>query len=227
MTPRRGTAATGRFGCVLLALAACACTTPLRPAPPVQNAAPTTVSALAAAIEADAARSDHESDAKVRGDLASEADRDADACLAREPQAAACLYGRAVAWGLQARAHPTHAGEFLNNMLNVLTQAESADPNYDEAGPARVRSLVLIRAPGWPLGPGDADAGLIAARRAVSLRPQYPPNLLALAEALAKTGDANGARENYQRARDAAQALPAAADRDEWLRDADQGLQRK
>ena len=112
-------------------------------------------------------------------------------------------------------------------MLEVLTQAESADPNYDEAGPARVRALVLIRAPGWPLGPGDADAGLAAARRAVSLRPQYPPNLLALAEALAKTGDASGARENYQRARDAAQALPAAADRDEWLSEADQGLLRK
>jgi hypothetical protein len=132
-----------------------------------------------------------------------------------------------VAFGLQARVHPTHAGEFLNDMLNALTQAESADPNYDEAGPARVRALVLIRAPGWPLGPGDADAGLVAARRAVSLRPLYPPNLLALAEALAKTGDASGARENYQRARDAAQALPAAADRDEWLSEADQGLRRK
>jgi hypothetical protein len=227
VTPRRGTAVTGRFGCVLLALTACACTSPRRPEPPVQNAEPSTVAALAAAIAADASRSDHEPDGKVRADLASQADRDADACLAREPQAVACLYGRAVAFGLQARAHPTRAGEFLNNMLTVLTQAESADPNYDEAGPARVRALVLIRAPGWPLGPGDPDAGLVAARRAVSLRPQYPPNLLALADALAKTGDANGARENYQRARDAAQALPAAADRDEWLSEADQGLRRK
>ena len=93
--------------------------------------------------------------------------------------------------------------------------------------PARVRALVLIRAPGWPLGPGDAEAGLVAARRAVALRPQYPPNLLALAEALSKTGDGNGARANYGRARDAALAQPAAADRDEWLRTADQGLQHK
>ncbi len=90
-----------------------------------------------------------------------------------------------------------------------------------------MRALVLIRAPGWPLGPGDAEAGLVAARRAVTLRPQYPPNLLALAEALAKTGDANGAQENYALARDAALALPAAADRDAWLREADRGLQRK
>jgi len=144
-----------------------------------------------------------------------------------EPQAAACLYGQAIALGLEARALPARSGEILKNMLDALTRAESADPNLDEAGPARVRALVLIRAPGWPLGPGDSEAGLAAARRAVSLRPLYPANLLALAEALTKTGDASGARENYARARDAALALPAAADRDEWLRDADQGLQRK
>jgi hypothetical protein len=230
VTSTRGTAVISRFSCVLLALAASACTVPMRPAPPVppvQNAEPASVAALAAAIEADASRSDHEADAKARGELAAEADRDADACLAREPQAAACLYWRAVAWGMQARAHPAHAGELLNKMLSTLTSAESADPSYDDAGPARVRALVLIRAPGWPLGPGDAEAGLAAARRAVTLRPLYPPNLLALAEALAKTGDASGARENYQRARDAALALPAAADRDEWLREADEGLQRK
>jgi len=110
-------------------------------------------------------------------------------------------------------------------MLNTLAGAEAADPSYDEAGPARVRALVLIRAPGWPLGPGDTEAGLIAARRAVMLRPLYPANLLALAEALAKNGDAGGARENYARAHDAALALPASADRDQWLREADQGLQ--
>ena len=135
--------------------------------------------------------------------------------------------GQAIALGLEARTHPTRAGELLSNMLDDLARAESVDPNYDEAGPARVRALVLIRAPGWPLGPGDTDAGLTAARRAVTLRPLYPPNLLALAEASAKAGNASGARENYARARDAALTLPAAADRDEWLREADQGLQRK
>jgi hypothetical protein len=209
----------------MLAFAGCA-TLP-RPTPMVPSEEPSSVAALAAAIEADAKRSDHEPDSKIRGELAAEADRHADACLSREPQAAACLYGRAVALGLEARAYPTRAGANLKNMLDALGRAESADPNYDEAGPARVRALVLIRAPGWPLGPGDAEAGLVAARRAAALRPLYPPNLLALAEALAKTGDQNGARDNYARARDAALALPAVADRDEWLREADQGLKRR
>jgi hypothetical protein len=111
-------------------------------------------------------------------------------------------------------------------MLESLASAEAVDPNYDAAGPARVSALVLIRAPGWPLGPGDAEAGLAAARRAATLRPQYPPNLLALAEALAKSGDASGARENYERARALAQALPDGADRDAWLHEADQALRR-
>jgi hypothetical protein len=90
-----------------------------------------------------------------------------------------------------------------------------------------VRALVLIRAPGWPLGPGDAESGLAAARRAVTLRPDYPPNQLALAEALVKTGDGDGAVQSYARAREAALAVPASPERDEWLHEADQGLQRK
>jgi hypothetical protein len=88
-----------------------------------------------------------------------------------------------------------------------------------------VRALVLIRAPGWPLGPGDPGAGVDAARRAVSLRPQYPPNLLALAEALARSGDTQAAHQAYQRARAEALARPAAADRDEWLSEANLALQ--
>jgi hypothetical protein len=182
------------------------------------------VSELVQAIDAEVKRSDHEPDAKIRGQLAAQAGRDADACLAQQPQAAACLYGSAVALGLMAKAHPTRAGEYLGSMLDALTKAEAADPSYRDAGPARVRALVLIRAPGWPLGPGDSGAGLEAARRAVALRPLYPPNLLALAEALAKSGDADGARSNYLRARDAALALSATPDREDWLHQAEQGL---
>jgi hypothetical protein len=204
-----------------------ACGAPLRPTAPHPAAGAGSVEALAAAIAAAAKRSEGEPDSKVRSELAAQASSDADACMAREPQAAGCLYGRAVALGLEARAHPLRAGELLNTMLACLTTAEAADRDYDQAGPARVRALVLIRAPGWPLGPGDADAGLVAAHRAVALQPQYPPNLLALAEALAKTGDAQGARECYERARAAAQALPATADRDGWLREADEALRRQ
>jgi hypothetical protein len=213
-----------RVAGAVTALLASGCVAPLRtPAPTPERTARST-GELAAAIGAAARRSDHEPDGKLRAQLAAQASRDADACLGHEPQAAACLYGHAVALGLEARAHPTQSGGLLTTMLDSLGSAEAADPAYDEAGPARVRALVLIRAPGWPLGPGDAEAGLLAARRAAALRPLYPPNLLALAEALAKTGDKKAARDTYTQARVLAQSLPATPDRDDWLQQAAQGL---
>jgi hypothetical protein len=198
-------------------------------APAVRSTAPAasmSVEQLAAAVAEDARRSDAETDAKIREQLAADAGRDAQACLERAPQSAACLYYHAIALGLEARAHPLRAGEALKNMLDALSGAQAADAEIDEAGPARVKALVLIKAPAWPLGPGDAEAGLASARGAVSLRPQYPPNVLALAEALAKTGDTRGAREAYGRARELCQAMPPSQDRDDWLRQAEQALGR-
>jgi hypothetical protein len=214
------------IGCWILALTVVACRAPQRPTMQSPVPMPVSVEALAAAIDSDARQSEQASNSRVRVEVATEASRDAEACMARDPQNVACLYGSAVALGLEARAHPTRAGELLRTMLERLAGAEAADAGYQQAGPTRVRALVLIRAPGWPLGPGDADAGLAAARRAAVLRPEYPPNQLALAEALAKTGDPNGARKSYEQARDLAQALPSASDRDEWLREADQALHR-
>jgi hypothetical protein len=77
------------------------------------------------------------------------------------------------------------------------------------------------------LGPGDAEAGVAAARRAVTLRPSYPPNLLALADGLVAQGDRDGARQTYTRARAAALALPETADRTDWLRQAERGMQQQ
>jgi hypothetical protein len=185
------------------------------------------VDGYAAAIKAASDRSDHESDSKARADLAADAARNAAACLALDPHAAPCLYGKALADGMLAHEHPTRAPGLLGSMLQNLDSADGVDPNYDKGGPSRVKALVLVRAPGWPLGPGDADSAVAAARRAVSLQADYPPNVLALAEALAKTGDAGGAHDNYARARDLATALPPGAERDEWLHRADEGLQRK
>ncbi len=185
-----------------------------------------TVEQLAAAVAADARSSDLTTDSKIRAQIAADAMQNAQACLDRAPQAAACLYYEGVALGLNARAHPLQADEALKAMLDALGRAEEADPAYDHAGPARVKALVLIKAPAWPLGPGDPETGLAAARRAVTLRPEYPPNVLALAEALGKTGDTHGAQDAYRRARDFIQALPPGDDRDDWLHQADQALRK-
>lgn len=206
--------------CIAAVLGACASQPPALPPPP----ASATVADLTAAVLADSHRSDDASDAKVRSDLADDAMNNAKACVDRFPQTGACLYVRALGLGLQARSHPADAIGLLNSMLMDLGSAEDLDPNFDHAGPARVRALVLLRAPAWPLGPGDADSALEWARRAVMLQPQYPPNLLALAETQAKTGDARNAADNYAKARKLAEAMAESADRADWLRQAEAGL---
>jgi tetratricopeptide (TPR) repeat protein len=214
------------IACAALALVVAACSPfSRRPGKALPPPSSNSVEGLAAAIQDTAQRSEHQSDSKTRVALAMQASVDADACVKLDPRAVACLYGSAIAMSLQARAYPTEGGlQLLNEILQTLTRAEAADPNYDHAGPARVQALVYLRAPGWPLGPGDADSGLDAARRAVSLQPDYPPNRLALAEAQLKTGDTKGARESYTRARELAQALPSGPDREDWVHQATEAL---
>ena len=175
-------------------------------------------------MQADAERSEHASRSSERARLAADASDTSQACLARAPRTAPCHYARALALGLLAQAHPLHALSLLKQMLEQLARAEAGDPDFDEAGPARVRALVLIRAPGWPLGPGNAALGLAAAERAVALHPEFPPNWLALAEAQTKNGARAQARESYARARERALEAPASADRTEWLEQADEAL---
>jgi tetratricopeptide (TPR) repeat protein len=209
---------------VLLLLGACAAQRSKEPAPP--SAMGGAVEDLAAAVAKDSRQSDAASDAKVREQLAAHALAESQACLQLAPQAPACLYYHGVALGLEARAHPLRANELLKSMLEALTAAEAADADYDTAGPERVKALVLVRAPGWPLGPGDVDTAVTEARKAVQLQPQHAPNQLALAEALSKSGDAAAAREAYQRAQAIAQTLPPSVDRDDWLKQANEGLHR-
>lgn len=109
-------------------------------------------------------------------------------CRKRDGSAPACAYRLAIALGLQARERPSTAADGLPAMIALLREAAAADPALDHGGPQRVLALVLLRAPGWPAGPGDADLGLVQARAAAALDSSYPPNLLALAEALEKTG---------------------------------------
>lgn len=189
----------------------------------VPAAADSRIEALAGAVEADADQSEHEA-GDTRRATAERARSNAEECLARAPEAAACQYAQGLALGLAAREHPLHARTLLHDMLASLARAEATDPDYDAAGPARVQALVLLRAPGWPLGPGNVAEGLAAAQRAVMRHPEYPPNWLALAEAQAKSGSGGSAHESGRRAHDAALAFPASPRRDAWLAEADSVL---
>lgn len=191
-------------------------------------AQPERVDGIVGAVHAKAWLAEHESDPRVREDLAVTAVQTAQWCGRRAAGSPACNYWLAIALGLQAREKPSTAESAMKEIVPLLEQAAKADPSMDSAGPERVLAIVLLRAPGWPLGPGDPETALEVARRAVDRFPDYPPNQLALGEALAKNGDRDGATAAYERARDLALAWRDAGEPDaaDWLKDASKGLAR-
>ncbi len=189
---------------------------------------PDRVDGIIGAVRTKAWLAEHETDGKVREQLAVSAVQIAQWCGRRAPGSAACDYWLAVALGLQARERPSTADSALKEIIPALERAAKASPELDFDGPDRVLALVYCRAPGWPLGPGDPESGLDAARRAVSRYPDYPPNALALAEALKKNGDVAGGMNAYAKALDLARARGAAGDPDaaDWEKEALRGLGR-
>jgi hypothetical protein len=107
-------------------------------------------------------------------------------------------------------------------MVEAFERAAAAAPDLDHAGPDRALALLLVRAPGWPAGPGDAERGLEHAQRAVAIEGEYPPNVMALAEALSSTGNEQEGAAMAGRALELARARAAGGDPDarEWLEEA-------
>jgi tetratricopeptide (TPR) repeat protein len=186
----------------------------------------TSVTGLIGAVRTKSWLVEHESDPKTRESLAVSAVQTAQWCVKRQSDNPACDYWLAIAVGLQAREVRQTAEDGLKTMVESLTRAIAKDPSYDHAGPERVMALVLVRAPGWPLGPGDPESGLEHARRAVELEPDFPPNRLCLAEALSDTKAKAESRAAYERALTVARASEAAGDPDapDWTAEAKKAL---
>jgi hypothetical protein len=184
---------------------------------------------LIGAAKAKAWLAEHEPDSAAREAIAVSLVQTAQLCGVRFPGSAACDYWLGIALGVQARERPSTAEKGLEEMIAALLRADAADPAIDEAGPARVLALVYLRAPGWPLGPGDPGAALAQARRALAARPDYPPNLLAAGEALEKSGAPQAeSLAMFERAREGARRSLGAGNPDaaDWLRDAERALAR-
>jgi len=182
----------------------------------------TQVDGLLCAIRAKAWLAEREKGIKDRTELSVSAVQVGQWCLRRDPASAPCKYWLAVALGLQARDRPVTAEDGLKRMVQLLREAAREAPLLDEAGPERVLALLLVRAPGWPVGPGDAEEAIPHARKAVELRPDYPPNQLALGEVLIKNGDKPGGQAALLRAIELAEIAPWSKDPDapSWIADA-------
>jgi hypothetical protein len=206
----------------VVALGAVACAAPLRTLPPpAAGAGPENPAALAAESREATRQSQREPSADARATLIEKAVDAGQRCVQVAPASADCDYALALALGVQARERPSTATQGLKTMVELLRKANAADARLDHGGPARVLALVLLRTPGWPLGPGDPESGLTAAREAVGLFPDYAPNQLALSEALLSAGDRAGSRAAAARGLALARTAATAGEPDagDWVRD--------
>lgn len=166
-------------------------------------------------------------DAAERRGLALSAVNAGQLCERDFPADAACAYWLALAVGSQARERRSTAVDGLDVMEDRLRKAIAIDPALDHAGPHRVLALLYLRAPGWPTGPGDPDAGFEQAQIAVTLDGSYPPNLLVLGEALAALDEAEASRDAFLRARQSAERfrVDGHPEAEEWITKASEALQ--
>ncbi len=160
---------------------------------------PRATAGLLGALRTMSFRIEHEP-REVRKRLVGEAVEVGQLCVRRAPSDAACAYRLAIALGQQARERPSTGNDAIGKIIALLRRAIVTSPELDDGGPHRVLALVLLRAPSWPLGPGDPDAGLHEARAAVAVAPDATDNQLVLGDALLATGASDGARTAYGRA---------------------------
>ena len=186
------------------------------------RADPCNPASFAGAIRAKAFRIGREKDGAERTRLAESAVIVGQLCEQNVPGAALCDYWLAAALGLQARERSATGKDALPRMVDLLRRAIRTDAGIDHAGPHRLLAIVLLRAPSWPLGPGDPDAALPEAEAAARMDPEFPPNQVALGEALKQKGRAAEARAAYSQALRLAMDAGARGDPDAkgWADDA-------
>jgi len=168
---------------------------------------------------------ENEADSRLRKALAVEAVGIAQLCVERSKEDPRCRYRLALAVGQQARERPSTASDGLDVMIELLRELISTAPGIDNAGPERVMALVLLRAPGWPAGPGDPEAALEYARAAVRRVPDYPPNQLVLGEALEENELSGEADRAYEKALGLARSRRG-REAKQWAEEAEEALAR-
>ena len=192
----------------------------------VAQASPDELDDLIWALRARIWLAEHEPKSGARERASTAAVQTAQWCGRRSPENPRCLYWLGAALGVQARERRSTALDALPLIVDLFEQALEADPFLDEAGPNRALALVYLRAPAWPAGPGDPDLALEHARLAVELRPDYPPNSLALGEALVAVEEYDDAFRAYVRALELADESKARGviDAKQWVRTAEEGV---
>lgn len=167
----------------------------------------------------------HEPDAADRKDASRRAVEAGQWCEAVAGDRPECGYWLAAALGVQARERRSTGLDALPRIESMFLAARSSIPEYDHAGADRALALIYLRAPGFPTGIGDPETGLEHAREAVGRFPDWPPNQLALGEALAAMDEVGDGAAAYRLALELAQNAHADdPDTPEWREEAEEAL---
>ena len=184
------------------------------------------VGAYLGAAKATAWLIEHTDDSARRKELAVQGVQIGQWCRKLHPSVPECTYRLALAVGQQARERTSTATDGLDVMVELLEEVIAEAPELDFAGGQRVLALVLVRAPGWPTGPGDPEYALEFAEAAVKAFPDYPPNQLVLGEALRDNDRRDEAKNTLERGVELARASLAAGEPEaaDWITQAEEAL---
>ncbi|HET9623426.1 MAG TPA: hypothetical protein VFP84_18765 [Kofleriaceae bacterium] len=185
------------------------------------------VEAVLGAMRAMTYRIEHDKTVGDRGVLAEHEVELGQWCQRRAPTNGECDYRLAIALGQQARERTSTGKDAMGKMVDLLHRAIERAPQLESGGPHRVLAIVLVRAPSWPVGPGDPEAALEQAQAAAKAFPNTADNQLTLGEALAANDKRGEAHVAYRKAHELAEAAKRAGDpeADGWLKDAKAGIE--
>lgn len=138
---------------------------------------------------ADLATNDQE-----RADFADRGISAARQAVTLDPKSAPAHYYLGMNLGELAETEFMGALRIVREMEREFKAAETLDPLYDYAGPERCLGLLYRDAPGWPMSLGSNHKAKTCLQHAVDLAPDYPENILNLAESDLKWHDLKAAQ---------------------------------
>jgi tetratricopeptide (TPR) repeat protein len=101
-------------------------------------------------------------------------------------------------------------------------RAAAIDPNFDHAGPHRLLGALYLRAPGPPAGIGSLRRAVEHLEKTAELAPDYPENLIFLAETYLKSRRCEEAGELILRAQKSLSATGNLMDQEKWQKQIDE-----
>lgn len=164
-----------------------------------------------------------------KSDRAAIAREGMDACQQslRLTNSAAAHYYLGLNMGRLAQADKFHGLKLVEKMEQEFKTAIDLDPHFYFAGPERSLGLLYLNAPAWPLSIGSQEKAREFLEQAAAAAPDYPDNLLNLAELYLKAGDQAAAKKEL----DALNALWPAAQKDlageDWEQNWDEWSKRR